>query len=283
MPDPGSRDTEEREIVTAHRTIPSGSSSAAHAGSSLKQGLWLLAGIAVLVLLGRSLGEYVPRFAAWVEALGALGPFVFVLGYAAAVVAFVPGSVLTLASGAIFGLFEGTVYVFVAAVLGSTGAFLLARYGARAAIERRIDGDARFAAIDRAVGREGRKIVFLLRLSPVFPFTLLNYALGLTRVGLTDYMMASIGMLPGTLLYVYTGKLIGDVAAVAGGVEIERGPGSWAVLGVGLLATAAVTLVVTRLARRALDEATGSDPAEDAGPSRDVDQRRDTRHPEWGR
>ncbi len=216
-------------------------------------GLALLAGV---VLLGRSAGAYVPRFAEWVGGLGPLGPIVFVLGYAAAVIGFVPGSVLTLASGAIFGLAEGTFYVFLAAALGSTGAFLIARHGARAAVEHRIEGDARFAAIDRAVGREGRKIVFLLRLSPVFPFNLLNYALGLTQVRLVDYVIASLGMLPGTLLYVYTGKLIGDVAAVAGGVQTEAGTADWVVRGVGLLATAVVTLYITRIARRALDAAT---------------------------
>ncbi|MGY8738848.1 MAG: TVP38/TMEM64 family protein, partial [bacterium] len=182
-----------------------------------------------------------------------LGPIAFVVGYAVAVIGFVPGSVLTLAAGAIFGLAEGTIYVFIAAVLGSTGAFLLARHGARAAIEKRIEGDARFAAIDRAVGGEGRKIVFLLRLSPVFPFNLLNYALGLTQVKLADYLVASLGMLPGTLLYVYTGKLIGDVAALAGGAEVERGLAGWLVLGLGLVATAVVTYYVTKIARAALD------------------------------
>ena len=218
-----------------------------------------LALVAILVMLGRSAGAYVPRFASWVEGLGALGPIVFVLGYAVAVVAFVPGSVLTLASGAIFGLVEGTVYVFIAAVLGSTVAFLLARHGARGFVEKRIEGDARFAAIDRAVGAEGRKIVFLLRLSPVFPFNLLNYALGLTRVRLVDYAVASLGMLPGTLLYVYTGKLVGDVAAIAGGVETERGIAEWSVLAIGFLATLVVTVYVTRIARRALDAATEGD------------------------
>jgi uncharacterized membrane protein YdjX (TVP38/TMEM64 family) len=212
--------------------------------------------LAGLVYLGRSAGAYVPQFAAWVEGLGPLGPLVFILGYAAAVVAFVPGSILTLASGAIFGLAEGTLYVFLAAVLGSTLAFLIARHGARRAIERRIEGDERFAAIDRAVGREGRKIVFLLRLSPVFPFNLLNYGLGLTKVRLVDYLIASFGMLPGTLLYVYTGKVAGDVAAIAGGAKIEKGAADWAVLVLGLVATAVVTLLVTRIARRALASAT---------------------------
>ena len=212
--------------------------------------------LAALLYLGRSAGSYVPAFAEWVEGLGALGPIVFIVGYAVAVVLFIPGSLMTLAAGAIFGLAEGTAYVFVAAVLGSTAAFLIARHGARAAIERRLEGDERFAAIDRAVGEEGRKIVFLLRLSPVFPFNLLNYSLGLTQVRLADYLIASLGMLPGSLLYVYTGKVAGDVAAVAGGGAGEKGAADWAVLVLGLVATAIVTIIVTRIARRALDAAT---------------------------
>jgi uncharacterized membrane protein YdjX (TVP38/TMEM64 family) len=210
--------------------------------------------VVALLALAREGGAYIPQFAAWVDSLGVLGPVVFILGYAAAVVAFVPGSVLTLAAGAIFGLATGVVYVFIAAVLGSSAAFLVSRYLARAAIEQRIAGNARFAAIDRAVGAQGRKIVFLLRLSPVFPFTLLNYALGLTRVRFVDYLAASIGMLPGTLLYVYYGKLAGDVAALAGGAAVEKGAGYYAVLAVGLIATIAVTAVVTRTARKALKD-----------------------------
>lgn len=221
----------------------------------------LMGGVALGLLLyfGRQAGAYVPQFATWVDGLGAWGPIVFMSGYAAAVLAFVPGSVLTLAAGAIFGLAEGVVYVFIAATVGATLAFLIARHGAREAIEKRIEGDARFAAIDRAVGAEGRKIVFLLRLSPAFPFNLLNYALGLTRVSLADYFIASIGMFPGTVLYVYTGKIIGDVAAVAGGAAPERGLGSWLLAGVGLIATLVVTILVTRIARRALAEATGDE------------------------
>jgi uncharacterized membrane protein YdjX (TVP38/TMEM64 family) len=215
--------------------------------------------LAALIYLGRSAGGYLPIFAEWVEGLGLLGPIVFILGYAIAVVAFVPGSVLTLAAGAIFGLAEGTLYVMLAATLGSVLAFLIARHGARAAIERRIAGDERFAAIDRAIGAEGLKIVFLLRLSPVFPFNLLNYSLGLTRVRLIDYFVASIGMLPGTLLYVYAGKVAGDVAAIAGGNAGEKGTGDWLVLVLGLIATAVVTVFVTRIARRALAAATGED------------------------
>ena len=213
--------------------------------------------LAGFVLLGRWAGGYLPHFAAWVDGLGAWGPLVFIAGYAVAVVAFVPGALLTLAAGAIFGLVEGAIYVFIAAVLGSAAAFLVARYVARGMVERRLARSARFRAIDRAVGAEGRKIVFLLRLSPVFPFNLLNYALGLTRVRFADYLAAAPGMIPGTLLYVYYGKLAGDVAALAGGGAVRKGGAYYAVLVLGLVATVFATGLVTRTARRALGPATG--------------------------
>lgn len=217
-------------------------------------------GIAVvvgLIVLGRLAGGYIPTFAAWVDGLGFWGPAVFVVAYSLAVVAFVPASLLTLAAGAIFGIQAGTAYVFVAATLGSSLAFLVSRYLARGAVEHRLAGNDRFNAIDRAVGEQGRKIVLLLRLSPVFPFNLLNYALGLTRVRFGDYALASVGMLPGTLLYVYSGKVAGDVATLASGSSTSGGSGSTALLVVGLVATIAVTTLVTRIARRALAEATG--------------------------
>lgn len=217
-------------------------------------------GLAVLLALlwiGREAGGYVPQFAAWVDELGPWGSAAFVIGYAVAVVAFVPGSLLTLAAGAIFGLLEGTVLVLVGATLGSTAAFVLSRTVARKAVARRVEGDRRFAAVDRAIERDGRWIVFLLRLSPVFPFSLLNYALGLTRVRLGDYVVASIGMLPGTLLYVYSGKVAGELATLAGNSDVSRGAGYYTVIGLGFAATAIVTVLVTRVARRALQEATG--------------------------
>lgn len=210
--------------------------------------------LAVLFLLGRQLGGYVPRFAEWVDGLGLWGPLVFVAGYALATVAFVPGSLLTLAAGAVFGLWQGTITVFLGAVLGTALAFLVARYVARSAIERKLAERPRFARIDRAVSGSGLKIVFLLRLSPIFPYNLLNYALGLTSVRFRDYLLASFGMIPGTFLYVYYGKVLGSLAAVTAGVEVERGAGQWALIGVGLAATVAVTAIVTRIARRALEE-----------------------------
>ena len=225
--------------------------------------LYALIGLAVLaglILGGKQAGAYVPQFAQWVEGLGVWGPVVFILGYAIAAVAFIPGSLLTLAAGAIFGLVEGTVYTLIGATLGSAAAFLVARYLARGRIERKIAGNAKFAAIDKAVGREGFKIVALLRLSPVFPFNLLNYALGLTKVTFLQYLAASMAMLPGTLLYVYYGKAAGSLAALAGGAKTEKGAESWIFLGIGLLATIVVTTFVTRLAGKALRQEIDTQP-----------------------
>jgi uncharacterized membrane protein YdjX (TVP38/TMEM64 family) len=233
-------------------------SNASPSGASAP-GRWLrllaaLAALALLILAGRQLGGYVPGFTAWVDTLGVWGPVAFMAGYAAAAVAFVPGSLLSLAAGAIFGLARGTVFVFVGATLGAAAAFLVARYWARRWIEKKLEGKPRFRALDRAVAREGLRITFLLRLSPVFPFNLLNYALGLTRVRFRDYLIACLGMLPGTFLYVYYGKALGSLAAVAGGAAPERGAAHWVVLGVGLVATLVVTTFVARLAKRALSE-----------------------------
>jgi uncharacterized membrane protein YdjX (TVP38/TMEM64 family) len=227
--------------------------------STLARALVAFVAIAILAVLGRGAGGYVPAFAAWVDRLGAWGPLVFILGYAVGVIALVPAALLTLAAGAIFGLVRGVLYVFIAAVAGSIGSFVIARYLARSSIERRLAANPRFAAIDRAVGAQGLRIVFLLRLSPVFPFVLLNYALGLTRIRLADYALASFGMIPGTILYVYYGKVAGDVAALGAGKSGGRGAGYYTVLGVGLAATLLATMLVTRIARRALRDAAGEE------------------------
>jgi uncharacterized membrane protein YdjX (TVP38/TMEM64 family) len=215
-----------------------------------------VAALAVLILLGRQLGGVLPRFAAWVEGLGAWGPIAFIAGYALAVPAFAPGLVLTLAGGALFGIVRGTLFVFVAAVIGSSLSFLIARYVARPWVERRIAASPSFAAIDKAIAAQGRRIVFLLRLSPVVPFNLLNYALGLSRVRFVDSLVASIGMLPATLLYVYYGHVGREIAAAATGGARGRGAGDYALLALGLVATLAVTTIVARIARNALREAT---------------------------
>lgn len=221
----------------------------------------LLGVVAVIALtgLGRQFGLFLEEFAQWVDSLDALGPVAFIAGYAVATIAFVPGSVLTLAAGAIFGLVQGSIYVMIGATIGATLAFLIARYAAREAIERRLEGNRRFSAIDHAVGQQGRKIVVLLRLSPVFPFNLLNFALGLTKVRLVDYVLASVGMIPGVILYTYTGLVIGDVATLAAGPNTERGIAYYVIIGLGLVVTVLVTTIITRTAKRALNEAAATE------------------------
>jgi uncharacterized membrane protein YdjX (TVP38/TMEM64 family) len=184
----------------------------------------------------------------WIGKLGPWGPVIFIAIYVVATVFFIPGSVLTLGAGAVFGVALGSVCVSISATLGATAAFLVGRYLARDAIARKIEKNEKFAAIDRAVASEGWKIVFLTRLSPVFPFTLLNYAFGLTRVRLSHYVLASwIGMMPGTVMYVYLGSLVN-----VGAGHRQRTTGEWVLYGVGLLATIVVTVFVTRLAKKAL-------------------------------
>ena len=240
----------------ARSADPQKDAPASRKGTFLKLAVILVAIIA-LILLGKKAGPLVEQLAQWVEGIGLWGPVVFILGYAVATVAMIPGSLLTLAAGAIFGLFRGTIYVFVAATLGSCAAFLVSRYVARRAVERKLKDNTKFASIDRAIGERGLWIVILLRLSPIFPFNLLNYGLGLTKVRFIDYALASFAMIPGTLLYVYYGYAAGTVAAAAAGTEREKGPLDYALLGVGLVATIVVTALVTRVARRALKEATG--------------------------
>ena len=190
----------------------------------------------------------------WINSQGALGGVVFILLYIVATVGFLPGSILTLGAGVVFGVFLGSFYVFIGATIGATAAFLVGRYFARGWVANKIAGNQKFAAIDRAVGREGLKIVLLTRLSPVFPFNLLNYAYGLTGVSLKDYFFGSIGMLPGTIMYVYLGSLAGNLATLGAGEQPGNPTVQWAIRIIGLIATVAVTLYVTKIAKKALDE-----------------------------
>ncbi|MDP1587994.1 MAG: TVP38/TMEM64 family protein, partial [Prosthecobacter sp.] len=186
-----------------------------------------------------------------VETLGPWGPVVFIVVYVIATVLMLPGSALGLAAGALFGVVYGTGIVSIASTLGAALAFLVGRFLARDAIAARMAGNPAFAALDRALTDDGWKIVALARLSPVFPYTLLNYAFGLTKVRFTHYVLVSwIAMLPGTVLYVYLGSL-----ARVGGRVSEKTPAEWAMYAVGLLATVLVTVIITRMTRRAIREA----------------------------
>jgi uncharacterized membrane protein YdjX (TVP38/TMEM64 family) len=207
------------------------------------------------------------QFIEWVHVAGIAGVLTYFLLYAFGVVLFLPGSLLTMGAGLIYGPILGTLLVSPASVAGATLAFLVGRFVARDWVVQRVAANPKFAAVDEAIGERGFYIVFLLRLSPVFPFTLLNYALGLTRVKLRDYVLASfVGMLPATFLYVYLGSLITNAAQLLRGKRPAAGPWGEALFGAGLIATAIVTWFITRIARRALDRAIGNSRAIEESP-----------------
>lgn len=197
----------------------------------------------------------------WIKDLGAIGVLVYMVVYNLATIFFIPGSLLTLGGGAIYGVFWGSVYVFLAATIGATLAFLIGRYAARNWIEHQIEGNNKFQAIETAIAKEGLKVVLLTRLSPIFPFNLLNYALGVTRVSLKDYVLGSVGMIPGTVLYVYIGSLAGDIARIGSQTTLspQAQAAQWVIRIVGFVATVAVTLYITRLARTALAQSVGAE------------------------
>ena len=220
----------------------------------------LVIGIAIIVaviILAKILPVQVwlVAFNDWVEGLGYVGYLVFVGMYILATVLFLPGSVLTIGAGFLFGVIGGSVAVSVASTVGASLAFLIGRHIARNRVASRLSKNERFAAVDSAIGKEGGKIVLLLRLSPVFPFNALNYLLGLTAVKFWHYVIGSwLGMMPATVLYVYLGHIgkAGLEAASGGG---GKTPLEYAFLGFGLVITAIVTVYITKVARKALREA----------------------------
>lgn len=214
----------------------------------------LAAGLALILWwAGHEIAPRLLGIVARIHALGpAAAPVAFILIYAIAVVALIPASLLTIAGGAVFGLLRGVLFALAGATLGSTLAFLLGRHAFRRLVARRLASLPRFAAVERAVSARGRRIVFLLRLSPLVPFNFLNYALGLTTISLADFLTASVGMIPGTIVYTYGGKVTGEALALAGQAEVPKDASYYVVLLGGLVATVAATAVVTRTARRAL-------------------------------
>lgn len=199
------------------------------------------------------LSELVPTILLWVQSLGSLGAIAFISIYIIATVALVPGSILTLGAGLLFGVVWGSVYVLVGAVVGETCAFLLGRYLLRNWVEQKISGDRTFAALDRALNRSGLKIILLTRLSPIIPFSLLNYAFGITGVSVKDYLLGSIGMIPMTVVYVYFGSLAGDLATINMATQLANPELQWAIDIIGFIATITCTVYVGNVARQALN------------------------------
>lgn len=218
----------------------------------------VIVSIASVLMLIRALptDEMRQALETWIDDLGVIGPVVFGLIYAVATVLLLPGSVLTLAAGAVFGLWVGFLTVSIGSNIGAAAAFLIARYAARGRVERMAATRPKFRAIDEAISEGGWKIVAMLRLSPAIPFNLQNYLYGLTDIRFWTCVLTSwVAMIPGTFMYVYLGHIAGQAAAG----DRERTIGEWALLIVGLLATVAVTVYITRLAKTKLDQQTASD------------------------
>lgn len=190
--------------------------------------------------------------------VGRWGPVLFIALYVVAAVTLAPAFVLTVAAGAVFGLWRGTLIVFVGATLGSSVVYALAAPLARTRVLRWIDRDPRVAATRRAVVRENAAwIMFLLRLSPLVPYNLLNYALSLSGVSFRQYLVALTGMFPAIVMYAYYGKVAGDVTRIAAGVSPPRGTEYYAMMVVGLMATFAATHLIGRAAKKAMAQEGG--------------------------
>jgi uncharacterized membrane protein YdjX (TVP38/TMEM64 family) len=192
----------------------------------------------------------------WVESLGDWKPLVFILIYNLATVLFIPGSLLTMGGGAIFGLVWGSIYVTIAAILGATIAFIVGRFWCRNLVYRKMLDLPQFRALELAIDREGLKIVLLTRLCPILPFNLLNYAFGITNVSLQDYILGSLGIIPGTVMYVYLGDLVGDIATI-GMRDRSIDPAvetiQWAIRAIGFISTVIITIYFSKLAKKYLN------------------------------
>ncbi len=212
--------------------------------------------------------SWLEGFNQWIADLGPVGILVFIVAYTAFTLLMLPGAILTIGAGFIFGLGWGFLAVSLGSTLGASLAFLLGRSFARDKIRALTVDKPKFQSIDHAIGERGARLIFLLRLSPVVPFNLSNYFYGLTAVKFWPYVLASwIGMMPGTLVYVYFGTLGRAAAQSAADAGPERGPLEWTLLGIGLAATLAVTIWVSKIARQAIRETEVSEaPVEDSSP-----------------
>ncbi len=198
---------------------------------------------------------YLVNLIEWINGLGAIAPLIFILAYVVITVSFLPASVFTLGAGFVFGVVKGSFLVFIGAMLGATAAFLIGRFVARDWIAKKVAGKPFFSALDSAIAQEGFKLIFLIRLSPAFPFNVLNYALGLTKVSLSDYVLGTTGIIPGTIMYVYLGSLISDIATLGVGETPSNPIISWTIKILIFVTIVAISLYIAKIARQALKAA----------------------------
>lgn len=214
--------------------------------------LLVAVGISLLVL---PVQDYLVGLLDGVQRMGTWGLVILAAAYTPVCILLLPGSILTLGAGFAFGVVRGTIAVSIGSTIGATAAFRVGRTLARRWVEKKVAGNGRFRAIDEAVAERGFLIVLLMRLSPAFPFNLSNYAFALTKISLRQYVLASwLGMLPGTIMYVYLGSAVKSLADLAAG-RVERSTGQQVFFFVGLFIAVAVTVLVTRIAQQALRRA----------------------------
>jgi uncharacterized membrane protein YdjX (TVP38/TMEM64 family) len=236
--------------------------------SLLKLRFWLLLGlaaVAVIALYAFNLQGMLHAGWLWLMGLGSSDPLTFILFFNLATLLCVPASLLAIRAGFVFGLGWGSLYVLVAAIIGATLAFLMGRHLAHQWVWRKIEHNVRFYAIAQSVAHEGWKIVLLTRLSPLFPFNLTNYAFGVTQISLKNYIVGSLGILPGTVLYTYMGALANELSmtefsstSMPLGIQIAQ----WGMRLTGLAATVLVTLYINRVAKRALNQRVAAVPSQ---------------------
>lgn len=202
------------------------------------------------VAAGKFAQPYLPAFTAWVGTLGVWGPVAFITVYVIGVICMMPVFLLTIASGAIFGVMRASIFVMTGSLIGAFFAFLIARYLIRDLVAKRISTNPKLSAVDRAVGEDGRRLVFFLRLSPVVPFVLSNYALGATQVKVADFLIGTLGLAPIAISYAAFGKAAGATDATTGKSAL-----SWPVLAVGVIATVFLAWLIARIAQKAIAEA----------------------------
>ena len=198
------------------------------------------------------MSEWIASVVSQLATLGVWGAVLFVGLYVIASVAMAPAFVLTFAAGAVWGLWRGSILVYLGAVLGASAVYFLAARLVRTRVITWIDREPRLAVVRRAVAEQGVWLMFLLRLSPLVPFVQLNYVLVLSGVRYRDYLVATLGMWPTIVMYVYYGKVVGDVAALAAGVAPPRGTEYYVLLVVGLVATIVASTMITRAAKKAM-------------------------------
>ena len=195
-----------------------------------------------------SMESLVPVVESAVSSAGPFGPLVFIVLYGISAVLLIPASILTISAGFLFGPWLGTAVVSIASTFGAALAFLIGRYFAREYVENMMSSNDRYVAINRAISSQGSRVVFLMRLSPLFPYSLINYSLGLTQIRFSEYIVASwLGMLPGTVAYVALGSAS---KAIFGEFSLQ----AILVSGLGAIATLGVTFLISREASKALGD-----------------------------